>query len=52
MLGNRSFARASRIHMAVWGSTGPTERYSAIPSMNQSGNRSAVGMVASLSAFP
>ena len=33
---------ASRSHIAVFGSTGPSERYSAIPSMNQSGAARAV----------
>ena len=38
-----SFSRraASRIHIAVCGSSGPIDRYSAIPSMNQSGRPSA-----------
>ena len=38
-----SFSRraASRIHIAVCGSTGPIDRYSAIPSMNHSGSVSA-----------
>ena len=35
-----SFSRraASRIHIAVCGSTGPIDRYSAMPSMNHSGS--------------
>jgi hypothetical protein len=32
---------ASRSHIAVFGSIGPSDRYSAMPSMNQSGSRSA-----------
>ncbi len=32
----------SRIHMEVLGSTGPMDRYSAMPSMNQRGMRRAV----------
>ena len=31
---------ASRSHIAVFGSTGPSDRYSAMPSMNHSGSRS------------
>ena len=37
MSGSFSRRAASRIHIAVWGSTGPIDRYSAIPSMNHSG---------------
>ncbi len=33
----------SRIHIAVWGSTAPSERYSAMPSMNQRGSWTAEG---------
>ena len=38
-----SFSRraASRIHIAVSGSTGPSDRYSAIPSMNHPGSMKA-----------
>src|SRR4029453_1189370 len=41
MAGSRSCLAASRIHIAVLGSAGPSERYSAMPSMNQRGRRSA-----------
>ena len=37
MVGIFSLRVASRIHIAVWASWGPTDRYSAMPSMNQSG---------------
>ena len=36
-----SWRTASRIHMAVFESTGPSEKYSAMPSMNHNGSRSA-----------
>jgi integrase len=39
--GNLSWPAASRSHIAVFGSTGPSDRYSAIPSMNQSGEHDA-----------
>ena len=38
MSGSFSRRAASRIHIAVFGSTGPIDRYSAIPSMNHSGS--------------
>ena len=37
MSGSFSRRAASRIHIAVFGSTGPIDRYSAMPSMNHSG---------------
>ena len=37
MSGSFSRRAASRIHIEVCGSTGPIDRYSAMPSMNQSG---------------
>ena len=43
MVGNLSFSEASRIHMAVWGSSGPTDRYSAMPSTNHSGSLNTRG---------
>ena len=43
MVGSFSCTAASRIHIAVCGSAGPTDKYSAIPSMNHSGNCSAWG---------
>ena len=42
-------ATESRIHIAVCGSTGPMDRYSAMPSMNQSGSWIADGMLPLLS---
>ena len=38
MCGSFSRSAASRIHIAVCASTGPSERYSAMPSTNHSGN--------------
>ena len=52
MVGSFSRRAASRIHIAVWGSTGPTERYSAMPSMNHRGSRTALGMFDELVAPP
>ena len=43
MLGSFSRSTASRIHIAVCGSTGPSDRYSAMPSMNHSGIREDPG---------
>ena len=40
-VGSCSRRVASRIHIAVSGSTGPTDRYSAMPSMNHSGMANA-----------
>src|SRR2546422_4754530 len=37
MVGRWPSSEASRSHIAVWLSIGPSDRYSAIPSMNQSG---------------
>ena len=37
MVGSESVSAASRSHIAVSGVVGPSERYSAMPSMNQSG---------------
>ncbi len=42
MDGRMPEATASRIHIAVWGSSAPSVRYSAIPSRNQSGTASVL----------
>src|SRR2546422_10966968 len=43
MVGRWPSSEASRSHIAVWLSIGPSDRYSAIPSMNQSGGLTVMG---------
>ena len=43
---------APRIHIAVSGATGPSDRYSAMPSMNHSGIAAAAGFSAPRPAVP
>ena len=43
---------APRIHIAVSGATGPNDRYSAMPSTNQSGIAAAAGLPRALPVAP
>ena len=52
IVGSLPFSAASRIHVVVIGVLGPSDRYSAMPSANQSGGRYCASVWSPLPALP